>query len=101
MKYTLETSSAVGLKASAKKSTVGAGVKRFLPLMEPEFRLVIVALTAMGISTGAALVGPVIIGRAVDGYVRLKDSRGLLMASLLLMMVYLVGVFASYTQIRT
>ena len=69
--------------------------------MKPETGLVVVALGAMLISTGTSLVGPVIIGRGVDTYVRLKDSHGLLIASLVLMAVYLVGVVASYTQIRT
>jgi hypothetical protein len=35
MKYTLETSKAFG-----KKGTLGAGVKRFVPLMKPETGLV-------------------------------------------------------------
>ncbi len=96
MKYTLETS-----KAPAKKGTFGAGVKRFLPLMKPESGLVIVALSAMLVSTGASLVGPVIIGKGVDTYVRLKDNHGLLIAAVVLMAVYLVGVVASYIQIRT
>ena len=99
-KYTLETSKAFGSKAPGK-STLGAAVKRFTPLMKPETGLVIVALVAMGISTGAALIGPVIIARGVDTYVRLKDTHGLLLAALVLIGVYLVGVFASYTQIRT
>ena len=55
----------------------------------------------MLVSSGATLVGPVIIGRAIDTYVRLKDSHGLLLSSVLLLAVYLVGVIASYTQIRT
>ena len=96
MKYILETSKAFGTKSS-----LGAGVKRFLPLMKPETGLVIVALVAMLISTGTALMGPVIIGRGIDTYVRLKDNRGLLLASLILMAIYLVGVASSYTQIRT
>jgi ATP-binding cassette, subfamily B, bacterial len=96
MKYKLETSKAVG-----KKGTLGAGVKRFLPLMKPEIGLIVVALVAMLISTGTSLVGPVIIGRSVDTYVRLKDNHGLLVASLVLIAVYLVGVVFSYTQIRT
>src|SRR5580700_8348231 len=96
MKYTLETSKAFG-----KKGTLKAGVARFMPLMRPERGLVIVALGAMLISTGASLVGPIIIGHAIDTYVRLKDSHGLLLAALLLMAVYLVGVASSYTQIRT
>jgi len=96
MKYILETSKAFGTKSS-----LGAGIKRFLPLMKPETGLVIVALVAMLISTGTALMGPVIIGRGIDTYVRLKDNRGLLLASLILMAIYLVGVASSYTQIRT
>jgi len=100
MKYKLETSKAVG-KRESKPGTLGAGVKRFLPLMKPETGLIGVALLAMLISTGTSLVGPVISGRSVDTYVRSKDSHGLLIASLTLMAVYLVGVVFSYTQIRT
>jgi ATP-binding cassette, subfamily B, bacterial len=100
MKYTLETSKAIG-KGDGKRGTLGAGVKRFLPLMKPETGLVVVALLAMAISTGASLVGPIMIGRGIDTFVRLKDSHGLLVTSMVLMAVYLVGVVASYTQIRT
>jgi ATP-binding cassette subfamily B protein len=69
--------------------------------MKPETGLVAVALAAMLISTGASLVGPVLIGRGIDTYIRLKDAHGLLLVSLLLLAVYLVGVVSSYTQIRT
>src|SRR5580692_901267 len=100
MKYKLETSKAVG-KREAKKGTLGAGVKRFLPLMKPETGLIVVALAAMLISTGTSLVGPVMIGRGVDTYVRLRDTHGLLVISLVLMAIYLIGVVGSYTQIRT
>ena len=96
MKYALNTSQAFG-----NKRTLSAGVKRFTPLMKSETGRVIVALGAMLISTGSALVAPVIIGRGIDTYVRLKDSSGLLRASMLLLAVYLVGVVASYIQIRT
>ena len=101
MKYKLETSKAAGKGAGKKTGTLGAGVARFLPLMKPETGLIVVALVAMLVSTGASLVGPVIIARGVDTYVRLKESHGLLVVSLVLMAVYLVGVVASYTQIRT
>ncbi len=59
------------------------------------------AAIAMLISSGATLVAPVIIGRAIDTNLRLKDTRGLLLSSLVLLAVYLVGIAASYTQIRT
>jgi len=96
MKYKLETTSAPGAKRSLR-----AGLKRFAPLIAPERGPLIVAAVAMLVSSGATLVGPVIIGRAIDTCVRLKDSRGLLLSSVLLLAVYLIGVVASYTQIRT
>jgi ATP-binding cassette subfamily B protein len=96
MKYKLETTTAFGGKRSLR-----AGFKRFAPLIVPERGYLAVAMAAMLVSSGATLVGPVIIGRAVDTYVRLKDSRGLLLASALLLAVYVIGVAASYIQIRT
>ena len=96
MKYTLETSKALG-----KKNTLRTAVKRFTPLMKPETGLMAVALTAMLVSTGTSLVGPILIGRGIDTYIRLKDAHGLLLISLLLLAVYMVGVVSSYTQIRT
>jgi ATP-binding cassette subfamily B protein len=96
MKYKLETS-----KAPSGKRSLRAGVKRFVPLVVPERGPLAVAVAAMLVSSGATLVGPVIIGRAVDTYVRLKDSRGLLLSSALLLAVYVIGVVASYVQIRT
>jgi ATP-binding cassette subfamily B protein len=101
MKYSLETSKAVGPNLPRKPSTLKAGVERFMPLMQPEKGLVIVALFAMLVSTCTALIGPIIIGRGVDTYVRLKDSHGLMLAAVALMGVYLVGVASSYIQIRT
>lgn len=96
MKYKLETTKVFGGKRSLR-----AGIKRFAPLIVPERGYIAIALTAMLVSSGATLVGPVIIGHAVDTYVRLKDGRGLLLASILLLAVYVIGVVASYTQIRT
>ena len=60
-----------------------------------------VAVTAMLIGSSATLLAPVIIGHAIDTYVRLKDTHGLLMSALVLVAVYLVGIVASYTQILT
>jgi ATP-binding cassette, subfamily B, bacterial len=96
MKYKLETTKAFGSKRSLR-----AGIKRFAPLIRPERGHIAIALAAMLVSSCATLVGPIIIGRAVDTYVRLKDAHGLLLASSLLLGVYLMGIIASYTQILT
>ena len=96
MKYKLENTKAFGSKSSLR-----AGIKRFLPLIADERGHIAIALVAMLVSSAATLVAPVIIGRAIDTYVRLKDTRGLLLSSLVLLAVYLVGITGSYTQIRT
>jgi ATP-binding cassette, subfamily B, bacterial len=96
MKYKLETTKVFGGKRSLR-----AGLKRFAPLIVPERGHLAVAMAAMLAGSCATLAGPVIIGRAVDTFVRLKDSRGLLLSSVLLLAIYLIGVAASYTQIRT
>jgi len=96
MKYKLETTKAVAAKRSLR-----AGIKRFVPFIVPERSYLAVAVAAMLVSSGATLIGPVIIGRGVDTYVRLKDSRGLLLSAAVLLAVYVIGVVASYTQIRT
>ena len=96
MKYKLENAKPFGAKSSLR-----AGIARFLPLVAEERGHIIVAVIAMLISSCATLVAPIIIGRAIDTYVRLKDAQGLLRSSSALLAVYLVGIAASYTQIRT
>ncbi len=96
MKYKLENAKPFGAKSSLR-----AGIARFLPLVAEERGHIIVAVIAMLISSGTTLVAPIIIGRAIDTYVRLKDAQGLLRSSSALLAVYLVGIVASYTQIRT
>jgi len=96
MKYTLSTS-----RGPRAKGTLSSGVKKFVPLMAGERSNVIAAAVGILVSSTAQLLAPVIIGRTVDRYVATRDSPGLAQHSLLLMLVYLTGVAASYIQIRT
>jgi ATP-binding cassette, subfamily B, bacterial len=96
MKYKLEIAKPFGTKSSLR-----AGIRRFVPLIAEERGHIAVALVAMLVSSGATLVAPVIIGRATDTYIRLKDTRGLMLSALVLLAVYCVGIAASYTQILT
>ena len=97
MKYKLETAGAPG-----GKRTLRTGIKRFAPLIAPERGHLVVAVAAMLISSGAALVGP---GhhRPRDRYLHPleRQSRRCCSPRFLLLAVYLIGVVASYTQIRT
>jgi ATP-binding cassette subfamily B protein len=78
-----------------------AGVQRFVPLMTGEQKSVTISMVAILCSSLASLIAPVIIGRTVDTYIRAKDGHGLLISSFVLIAVYLVGVVASYIQVRT
>jgi ATP-binding cassette, subfamily B, bacterial len=95
MKYKLESAKPFG------KTSLRAGARRFVPFIAEERGRIAVALGAMAVSAIASLVAPVIIGHAIDTYVRLKDLDGLLLSAGLLLAVYLSGIVASYTQIRT
>jgi len=96
MNYTLETR-----RGPQAKTTLRAGIQRFAPLMATEKRNVIAAFAAIIASSTASLVAPVIIGRTIDTYIRLKDNSGLLVSAVLLLAVYIAGVVAAYVQVRT
>jgi ATP-binding cassette, subfamily B, bacterial len=89
-----------GKKPPGAKGSLRAGIKRFVPLMAGEKGTVIFALLAMGVSAVTALTAPIIIARAIDTYVRLKDVHNLDLSAATLMAVYLFGVASSYIQIR-
>jgi ATP-binding cassette, subfamily B, bacterial len=95
MNYTLSK------PARPNKVSLRAGVSRFVPLMAGERNTVIISGLAILVSSAAALLAPVIIGHTVDTYIRNKDGHGLLLFTGLLLGVYLLGVIASYTQVRT
>ena len=96
MNYTLTKSAKPGAQVP-----VLVGIRRFVPLMSGEGKSMLTSLIAITCSSLATLAAPVIIGHTVDGYIRLKDAHGLLVSSLLLLGVYVAGVVASYTQVRT
>jgi len=82
----------------AQKATLGSALKRLAPLMADEKRTVILAVGAMLTSSVCGLLGPVIIGRAVDDDVRRGDFGGVLRWAAILLGIYLVGLVASYLQ---
>src|SRR5678815_2312908 len=95
-KYRLETGPSKRAPVSLR-----SGIKRFVPLVAEEKRHIIIAVAAITISSLAALTAPALIAHTIDTYIRLKDARGLLQFSLLVLAVYSVGIVASYIQIRT
>jgi ATP-binding cassette subfamily B protein len=84
-----------------RKATLGSALKRLAPFLADEKRSVAVAVGAILTSSLSGLLGPVIIGRAVDTDVQRGDFTGVLGWAGILLAVYLVGLVSSYVQTQT
>lgn len=95
MSYALNNSS------SEQKSGLGA-LGRLLPFLAREKRDLSIAFASILVNSVATLIAPMIIGYAIDHFIRLGDFRGVLLSALALFCISLVALLASYTQtIRT
>lgn len=95
-KYRLD---APDLADRAPDSTFGA-FRKLLPLLTGEGASLALATAALLINSGLALLGPWLVGRAVDRYVIPHDLHGLFLACLTLLAVYAASLIASYVQLR-
>ncbi|MDQ3911657.1 MAG: ABC transporter ATP-binding protein/permease [Actinomycetota bacterium] len=77
----------------------GATARRLLSELSPHSQQLILALVLVVLGAGAQAGGPWLIGRAIDLYVLGGDAAGLVRMMLLLLVVYLVGTFATRGQI--
>ena len=82
-----------------KAENKGATARRLLGELRPYGRQLVLALVLVVLGAGAQASGPYLIGRAIDRYILEGDVNGLLWTMLLLLGVYLVGIFASRGQI--
>ena len=91
--YTLSSA-----KGDARGATLWAALMRLAPLMAGERQRVIVAFVATLVASGTALMAPVIIGRAVDTYIRNRDFAGVLQSAAILLAANIAGLIATYVQ---
>ena len=75
--------------------------RRLVPLMKEEGGSVVLALVAILFSSASMLVVPVLIGHVVDVYLQSKNFHGVLVFSFILALVFVVGLIASYVQVKT
>ncbi len=87
-------------KTAHQESKAGfvTALKRLWPLTAGERRSVRTAFIAILISSAAALLAPMIIGRTVDLYIRGGDFAGVLRSAALLLGIYICGFFSNYFQ---
>src|SRR5215831_8120352 len=79
-----------------QSAAIGTALKRLAPLLSDEKRLVAMAFVAMLVTNGSSLLGPFIISRTVDTYIRQGDFSGVLTSGAILFGIYLCGLLASY-----
>ncbi len=82
-----------------KESTI-AGLKKLFQLIAHEKRNLIVAFIAILVNAALNLVGPLLIGYAIDHYVVTKQYHGLLVFSGILLAMYLAALVTSYLQTK-
>jgi ABC-type multidrug transport system fused ATPase/permease subunit len=78
--------------------SVLAALRRLAPLLADQRGRVFVAFGATIVSSTMGLLGPAIIARAIDRYVRNRDFRGVLASAGVLLVAYLIGLVATYVQ---
>jgi ATP-binding cassette subfamily B protein len=73
-------------------------LRKLAPVLADQHRRLAVAFAATIVSAGMGLLGPVIIARAVDTYIRGGDFRGVLVSAGVLLLAYLTGLVGTYVQ---
>jgi ATP-binding cassette, subfamily B, multidrug efflux pump len=66
-------------------------LRRLIPYLTSFRRTLIVVLGLVLITTGLGLVGPYLMGRAIDGYIATKDLAGLARISIIMLVIFLTG----------
>lgn len=83
------------------KGVLTTAWKRLVPLLRTENKVVTFALIAIFVSSITTLLSPVIIGHIVDQYIQNKNFNGVLFLGGILFLIYIIGLAASYIQIKT
>ena len=93
MKYQLNQN-----KKEERKVSILTALKKLTPYIKGEERDLIIACIATVFTSVASLVAPLMIGYTIDNFIQKGDFGHVLMFTGYLFLIYLVGLFASYTQ---
>jgi ATP-binding cassette subfamily B protein len=88
------------LSGQQQKTSSLKAVRKLYTLIASEKRNLIIALCAILINSLLQLVGPLLIGHAVDAYVTTKQYNGVLMIGAILLAMYLLALATSYLQTK-
>lgn len=85
-------------KSQEDKGKSSAILKKLGQLIGGEKKNLFIAFTAIIISSGLNLIGPLLIGLAIDRYVQTKQMHGVFVYSGILLITYLIALVANYLQ---
>lgn len=85
-------------KKKQEEDGLFAVVKKFAELISGEKKTFARAFTAIIVKSGLSLLGPLLIGIAIDKYVRTNQMHGVLVYSGILLVIYLLALGANYLQ---
>ncbi len=88
------------LAGKEKKTSTYAALKSLLQLVKDERKNLMIAVVAIIINSGLTLLGPFLIGHAIDKYVQHKDYHGVLVFSGILLVMYIIALFTGYLQTK-
>lgn len=88
------------LSGQQQKTSSFKAVKKLYTLINHERRNLIIAFVAIITNSLLQLVGPLLIGHAVDAYVTTKQFNGVLKISAILFVMYLLALLSSYLQTK-
>ncbi len=83
-----------------KKQSTFRSLKTLIGHMVEEKKILLIAFAAMLITAVLNLLGPFIIGHTVDSYVQTKQYHGVLVYSGILLVMYIIALFAGYIQTK-
>ena len=86
-----------GVKPAGKVSTKTI-LRQLLTLMGEERKNLFIAMIFILINVGLNLVGPYLMGHAVDNFVVTKHYEGVIRYSIILFCVFLLAMFSGYAQ---
>ncbi|MCW3083470.1 MAG: multidrug transporter [Bacteroidetes bacterium] len=88
------------LAGKEKKTSTYAALKSLLQLVKDERKNLMLAVVAILINSGLTLLGPFLIGTAIDKYVQHSNYHGVLVISGILLAMYVVALFTGYLQTK-
>jgi ATP-binding cassette subfamily B protein len=87
--------------AHERQASIASALARLVPLVATERQRVAISFVAVVVSSLASLAAPLLISRTIDTAIRARDFRGVLLAAVVLLGVYVIGLVATYVQTQT